>query len=479
MAEPTLYPKFLRGLTTSNAANAAQSMSYFLRVFYEFWGFCVNGTNDLKAPGGFSTSHTTGTYIVMPTGWESGSTVLRASGSDGSTFQGTKLFTSPSAKFSASFKGRHITIWESGSLSTDDSIYPIVEWINSSSIMIDPTYGGTVTNPSGSVPEMTTRTNLNWRVIDYDVACKITPYSQPGFLVIEFNDAGKVNPGQRRSQVKISTRGDANNWDDFRFQMSPSGSWDGTQFVGFAEGSTYCPDTLLDGGYGSGGWAFNQFFHGVGGIGFITLIADKTFVIAQAAGSAFGWPSAFLFEVPRRLYPAHMDPNPICGFAAGAVEVQTIASQGWGWASRHMPSPYDSTSRRYQGAIPCYNGWVWERSMHTNFAPQTLASNRYPVFYNPVINTTYLPPVTMYLGWFFTQDDALNPQPSVQGKTSMGRVRLRSQRQVTGGYQRLARIQDGANKWIHVGAGVLWPWDHAYVPTRHLFKDMADGFNFS
>lgn len=115
--------------------------------------------------------------------------------------------------------------------------------------------------------------------------------------------------------------------------------------------------------------------------------------------------------------------------------------------------------------------------MHSNQAPQTLNPQRYPVYYNQVVNTTYLPPLTMYLGWFQTQESPL--QPSVQGKTSMGRVRLRSQRQVPNGIHRLALIQDGANKWIHVGAGVLWPWDNAYVPTRHLFKDMADGFNFS
>lgn len=479
MADPRIYPKFLRGFYASlNTTGGSQAMLYFLRVVYEFWGFCVNGTNNTQTPGGFSTSHTTGSYIVMPTGWESGSTVLRASGSDGFTQAGTTLFTTLSSKFSASYKGMHISIWESGSRSTDDSIYPIVDWVNSSSIHIDPTYGGTVTHPSGSVPEMTTRTNLNWRVINFAAAAVLTPFPTTGSLVFEFNDAGVVNPGQDRSQFRLAPRATTGDWDDLRIFLSPSGSWNGNLFNGLTASNPEFRMNNSEGG--TGGWSSSNFFLGNGGTGYITLIADKTFIIATTGG-AWSWnngqsgdSSGFLVEIPKRLYSQNMDPNPICGLSWGAVGFVTIAVQGYGMASRHVPSPYDPTLRRYQGAMPCYSGWVWERSYHSAAAPQALVAQRYPLYYNPVINTTWLPPTTLYLGWFFDQDSS--GQSSVQGRTSIGRVRLRSQRTSTGGIQRLARIQDGANKWIHVAAGVLWPWDHALVPGRMIFRGIGDAF---
>lgn len=470
MAEQQLRPKFLRAFFATPATTSVNAtMLYFLRVVYEFWNFCVNGTNDLKVPGGVSTSHTTGSYINMPTGWESGSTVLRASGSDGATWAGTTLFSATlSAPFSASYKGMYLTIWQSGSTSTDDSIYPIVEWINSSSIMIDPTYGGTVSGVTGSVPQMTSRTNLNYRVIDYHAASNLTPLPSTGWMIFQFNGASDVNPGQKNSQFRLSSNISSVYWDNLVIRLSPSGSWDGTQFLGPHENSE---DILLERSFapGGGGWGILSFFHAsAGGTGYITLIADKSFYIAQTGGDwAFPATSAFMVEVPKRLYPQEMDPNPICAISFGSMDVQTAGGQGFAWSSRWMPSPYDTTMRRYQGTIPCYQGGYWAIQYHSNYRPQSMNYHRWPTLYNRHLNRHVVPSTTLTLGNYLYQGS----QPTqVDGKTSVARVRVRSQKNMPGGLHKLARIDDGTNKWIHVGAGVLWPWDNAIVPNRHLFR---------
>src|SRR5579864_3680834 len=166
MAAPVLNAKFLRSFFIPAGYGTNGCMGWIHRLVYEFWGFCVNGDNNLSrpGPGSLANSQLTGSYLNMPVGWESGSLVL-ASGSDGTTSAGLPYFNvTGSQPFAPTMVGKWLTMWQSGSLSTDDSIYYISTWLNSSSIMLDPTYGGTSVGPSGSVPQLTSRSNINYRV---------------------------------------------------------------------------------------------------------------------------------------------------------------------------------------------------------------------------------------------------------------------------------------------------------------------------
>lgn len=43
-------------------------VSEFLKILYEFWGYCVNGTSSLQTPGGFATTMSTSFSISNTTG---------------------------------------------------------------------------------------------------------------------------------------------------------------------------------------------------------------------------------------------------------------------------------------------------------------------------------------------------------------------------------------------------------------------------
>jgi len=478
MAAPPLNAKFVRAhVVPPVAQNApAGSMGWILRLLYEFWGFCLHGTNDLRVPGWMATSQLTGSYISMPTDFESGSNVLLASGSDGSTAAGMPYFiVTGSSPFSASYVGKWLTLWQSGSTSTDDSIYPIVGWINSSSIIIDPQVGGTVDagSTSGSVPSLTTRSGVNYRVIDYYSASGL-PYASGQYFVLQFNDASQVNVGQANSQAKIVTYEGLSTFSEPRIQLSPSGSWDGTHFISESY-SEITPELNLGPSYG--GWVSADWFHGSAtGPGFITLIGGTGFLMCQVGGPWLydgGSPgskgSFFHIEVPTRLYPQANDPNPICAINVGSTQASLISNVGYGAAHRFFPSPHDATLRRWPCLVRSITGSGWNGTTFLSNSPSSGATlgrgvtSRWSLFQNP------------RLGKFVTAEAVLGMssvpgQASAAGQFSLARARLRSVRFTAGTYPLCIRVGDGADRWIHAGGGVMWPWDHAYVANRPLFR---------
>src|SRR5579863_1156799 len=265
MPAPVLNAKFLRSfhVNPTPGIGATACMGWVMRLMFEFWGFCVNGSNDLVNPGSGSMATTAGTdFMSMPIGWASGSTVLLATGSDGQTTQGLPYFQAGSSTpFSSGVVGKWLTTWQSGSTSTDDSIYLITSWLNSSSIVLDPTYGGTPVSPigtSGSLPQLTTRTNINYRVIDYQAAANLG-YANGDYFVMQFSNASNVNPGQASSQARLRGTAGQSTLTNFGITLSPSGSWNGTSFTGevytevLSEGNIAGPG----GGGHTGDWFFD------------------------------------------------------------------------------------------------------------------------------------------------------------------------------------------------------------------------------
>jgi len=469
MAAPPLNAKFVRSHMVPNAQNMpAGGMGTILRLVYEFWGFCLHGSNDLRAPGWMASSQLTGSYISMPTGFESGSNILLASGSDGTTTAGSPYFSvTGSAPFSASYVGKWLTTWQSGSTSTDDSIYPIVGWLNSSSIVIDPQCGGTPPT-TASVPQLTTRSGINYRVIDYYAASGLT-YAAGQYFVIQFNDSGQVNSGQASSQAKIVSYNST--FSELRVQLSPSGSWDGTHFVSesYAE---IAPEVSLGPSYG--GWGIADWFHGVGVFpGYVTLVGGTGFLLCQAGGtwmSAGGGQNAgsfFHIEVPSRMYPQASDPNPICAINVGSGRASIQANVGYGATHRFFPSPYDATLRRWPGLIKSITGSGWNGStfLAAIQSGPTLGNgvvSRWSLFENPRINKFLMNSAVMAMA-------TVPGQAAATGQFSLARARLRSVRFTSGTYPLFIRVGDGTDRWIHAGGGTMWPWDHALVADRPVF----------
>jgi hypothetical protein len=473
---PPLNAKFVRAHYAHPAPQSIPNggTGWILRLVYEFWGFCVHGSNDLVQPGGFATSQLTGSYLSMPAGFESGSTVLLASGSDGATAAGLPYFNAASAPFSASYVGKWLTTWQSGSTSTDDSIYEILGWINSSSIVVDPTMGGTPTSASGSTPQLTTRTGVNYRVIDYHAVSGLA-FASGQYMVLQFNDAFAVNPGQVNSQVKVSGDVGFTTFSQVRLRLSPSGSWDGTHFLN-ENYPEIIPEVTLGGGYGGAGQS--DWWHGSGNAGqdnrgFVTLIAGTGFLICSmggpwinAGGNNAG--SCFHIEVPTRLYPRANDPNLICAINMGNMVVGFHAVNGYGFGHRFFPSPYDVVQRRWASMTRSYTGsswntFVWPGGFNSGGTVETGNTTRWSLFDNPRTNK------------FLMSDGVLSSatfsgQPSAAGQFSLARARLRTMRFTSGNNLHYIRVGDGVDRWIHIGGGVMWPWDHSVVSNRPMFS---------
>ena len=454
-------------------------MPTIAKLVYEFWGFCVNGGNSLTLPGGFATSQTSGSYLNMPVGFESGSTALLASGSDGVTMVGNPFFNvTGSSPFSPAMVGKHLVMWKSGSTSTDDSIYKITRWFNSSSISVDPTTGGTVPQPnlSGSYPTFTGRTGINYRVVEIGTPLVNLGFAGGMYMVLQFNNAAAINPGQANSQVMLAFgSGSNNNFDNLALVLSPSGSWNGSSFTSESypgitgEGSNSGPG----GGGGSGLVFMNE-----SGRGNVSLWGGTGFLICAVGGIDWtgqypGNGSYFQLEVPQRLYPQSNDPNPITAVYCNYIGLNINGQTGYSSSMRWFPSPYDTVLRRWGIAVRCFSGGTWHSS-DWGSAMQNGNGNRYNLQYNPVTKKFIMTDGILCQVGTASQtpvDPRISSGGSPVGQYSMARARLRTVRYCAGYYPQGMKVGDNNDQWVHVGGGIMWPWDGACLP-RSLQKGL-------
>ena len=438
-----LTAKYLRAHFVPTSVPDA--LGWVFRVVYEFWGYCVNGDNSLNTPGSGAFAPVSGVY-QMP--WTD-STGLLASGSDGFTAVGMPFFNavSPTA-FSASYVGKWLVTWQSGSNSTDDSIYQITQWFNSSSIRINVFQGGTPY--TGSLhPSLTTRNFINWRILDFAPSSAGTLISQTSALICQFSDAGNVNPGQANSQVALiygnppkangplAAPGDFptnGNGRGIYYQISPSGSW------GLHSGTYNFTDSFTL-GYGAGGG--NTGYWNIGGSGYISLWGAGDFFISHihcTGQSASGWH----IEIPQRLYPQGDDPNPLV--------IIPYAD--------YSPTQTDS-GNHYGGGIyahnPPNNSLFWYYGMGRRFfgIDTSTVGNQTNGRYNGAFFNTYQNK--------FVFTDAVAAQPQVAGHYQLARVRLRRVRFIAPIIPQFQRVGNNG-EWLHVLNGIMWPWDNTLLP---------------
>lgn len=447
--------KFVKAHTANLSAGSTGAILYWMKLLYEFWGFCVNGDNNLTSPGLGSFASFSGSlapnYLQMAPGFESGSTVLIASGNDGATAYGTRVFTASSVNWtSGSMVGKWLVTWKSGSTSLDDSIYPIVQVLSSQSILVDTNPGATPMSASKYEPRFTDRGSINYRVVDFVAAHALAGAATGNYLILQFN-ANAINAGQANSQARIRLLSDGHGiLSQGNISLSASGSWNGTAFNDIG------PEAPPDGNSANlGSWSTSF----PNGTSYFSFWGDQGAIIAHSVGSISTPGSWFHIEVPTRLFPFQNDPNPICfanggGWGVDLTPNTATLQQHWagGWI---VHEPLDSSAvRRHDALVRNLNGHAATNdSLYRNMG--NVANSRYQqAFYN-VRSRKYV-----------IQDVILSHHATLNNY-ALGRCQLRRTALATGPYQTMTKL--GSNgEWLAVFGGILWPWDNSQLP-RTLF----------
>lgn len=422
-----LNSKFVRAHFVNTSQTTTTAMRWTFKLIYEFWGFCVNGGDSLTRPNGFASSGSIGTTqlsgaVIFPAGFESGSTVLLASGTDGKTDAGMPFFNTVAPIFSASYVNKHIVAWKSGSTSSDDSIYQITQWLNSSSVRVAVAQGGTPYS-SSLHPGFLDRTQINYRIIDFNAAANLAGYTTNDGLVLQFA-ANLVNTGQLNSQCRLR-----HNTTNLGLTVSPSGSWLPISGA-FLDPSTETNVTWANSGTGTG---------------YISLWGAQDYLIVHSRGAWNSVASWLHVEIPQRLYPQPLDPNVICfrNFATDQID------QGNYWTIT-MQSPIDGLTRSWDTLARSPMGDYWDPQVYPSYYIQSMQNGRYNNTIFNVLTNKFL----------FTD---LVAMLQVSGQYCLSRVRLRRVRvmgPIVPQYQRIGDL----GEWLNVGFGVLWPWDNMVLP---------------
>ncbi len=449
--DPTHPIKLVKGLQSppNVQLTAQQAGRFFFKLIYEFWGFCVNGASSLTVPGGLVSSG-----MALPSGFESGSAVLLGAGNDGTTDFGGANFSSQQVNFSeisalqpsgSTLVGKYLVTWKPDDPSPDDSIYRITGVQDASHILVDVSTGGTTR--LGGKAYFSARSNIRFRVVDFVSASQLTGWTTSGVLsqsiILNLDAAPNVNPAQLVPQVKLDL---TSSQAVFRMTVSPSGSWTGTTFT---DASTQLSQS----------W----FSSGSAGVGSFVVLGGRDFLITNFAGTGGAWLSTsrkpgFHIEVPQRLYPPQNDPNPVAWF----MWTNSGGSDGLSPTTGSLASGFkmvcqDGTTRdwitmtrcplpggdRVNYAITPASGGLWYGISRTN---------------TPYARAHF----NSFSGSYLTTDAVLMQSgSSANAQYSLSRVRLRRVRftgRNTPPYLRLGE------RWVHIGGGVLWPWDGSERP---------------
>lgn len=453
--DPTHPVKFIKSLISPRDAtyNAFHAGRMFFKLLFEFWGFCVNGTNDLTSPGGFATSGT----ISLPFGFMSGSGSLLAVGSDGETDFGNSIFRCNSQNFLAppgtgsifgtgSLYNKYLVIWKSDDPSPDDSIYRIIGVENSNQLRVRVDSAGTTR--LGGKASFSARSKINYRIIDMTSTVGVQGWLQlptllSASMVLNFTDAPRVNKDQAISQLKLDL---ALTQTIVRMTVSPSGSWTSGSF--FTDASTPVSQSWFAGA--------------ISGSGQFTFIGGRDFLITFLKGEDGAWNAntpvqpGLHIEIPQRLYPKENDPNPIA-WTMWTNSAQGMSPTTGSYANGFKMRCQDGVTRDWITLVkaPTANG------TNVNFALTPGSGGMWYGFTQPNVNYGRVH-YNSFSGTYMTTDAVLMQSGSaVNQQYSMSRVRLRRVRFSARNLSPYLRLGD---RWMHVGGGVLWPWDGSQVP---------------
>ncbi|HED38278.1 MAG TPA: hypothetical protein ENI76_08565 [Ignavibacteria bacterium] len=414
---------WLRGLQITKKNNNFET-GMILRLIYEFWGYCQNGTTVLTTPGGMPTTPTSG-----PLNGFEGSTVL-ATGSDGVTTLDKYTFSSVTATFTSSMIGEYITIWSPASGSSEDSIYRITNIIDSNTLVLDTTSGGSPDTTTLN-QHMSGRTALNYRVISLTVVETLT-WAVGNYIVLTFNGTA-INIGQANSQVQIKI-GPISGVEIF---LSPAGTWTGTAFT---DSSSSINVTGSSAGWFNAGTTGNNYW--------CTLICDDSSIILWMSGTvaSSGSGSGLHIEIPTRSYTQAQDPDPIAALIFGvdtlSTSIDNVFNYGHGF---HMVSK-DGITYNYSSSIRSDRGNGYDISIIQSPIGEKLTDSSRSL--------------NQYSGDILTSPIILS-LTGVAGQFQYNRCTLRrviSHANINGANSDMRIGSNG--EWISYRNGIAFPWDN-------------------
>jgi hypothetical protein len=429
--------KLVKNLVTppTNWLTTQQASRFFAKLLYEFWGFCVNGTNDLRKPGGFAN-------IAFPANFESGSLVLLASGNTGYTSFATDEFRCQDINFAAvdttsSLRNSYLVTWKEGSTSTDDSIYRILKVASSSSIKVDVCNGGT-TRFGGTV-SFSNRENVNFRIVDFSYTAETLPGWGDHNLVFNLSGSSNVNTNQAISQFRLAWTQSQSN---IMLNVSPSGSWDGTKFL---DSPTPVSQSWFSGG--------------TEGPGRFYMAAGKDFLLCHVRGDNGAWNSSIRspvmhIEVPKRLYSESEDRNPVAWMMTinGATTSSISPSTGT-YSDRFNMVCHDGITRPWNTLVKT----LTSTGDQIHFGIVSSGNGVLDGISKSNINYGNVHRNELSSSFIVVSDAVLSQTGSISNNQySLARARLR---RVKFTAKNLAMQTRVGENWLHVGGGILWPWD--------------------
>lgn len=508
--------KFCRSLLYDTGVSAVAKVSHAMKFMYEFWGFCINGTASLTSPGGFAATtpstmpgnfngvattiavgsngatlpqatinvvsttgfptsgtifvftslgtqtvtytNTTGTTFTgcsgglgtMSTGGNVTSSSLMTIGSDGYTnattffrFDGYQDFFAASGPFTSNMVGKAITLWKAGSNSSEDSIYKILAFKSATNIVINVNNGGTPSVVDGYKPSFTSRTSINYRVCDIHTAAQTT--ADGNYYVMQLDPTG-INAGQANSQVKFTIAGTQFN---MQAQLSPGGTWNGSAFT---DGTN-----TINPNYGGVIMVGNT----TTGLFSMNLIGDKDFLIYHNQWQGATYHNWMHLEIPERLYPQSLDPNPITISLNGNNSsdnipfstVQTNAGYGGGFVMKTHSSDGATAVRNHRTTVKALIG-------DGNTSNLTSPANT-PNIPGSAL-TDFRAGANPITGQLLVSSGFLT-LPAVTGQYALARVRLRRVRFANAFMRTFTRFQSNGD-FILMSNGAALPWDKTILP---------------
>lgn len=446
--DPAHPVKFIKSLISPPELffSGAEANRMFFKLIYEFWGFCVNGTDNLTTAGGFATSGT----LSLPAGFRSGTGSLLSAGSDGRTTFGDSIFASDSSNFqtlaSGTIRNKYLVIWKTDDPSPDDSVYRIVGIEDPTRIRVRIDTAGTTR--LGGKAYFSDRSKIRFRVIDMSASIALPGWNtQPiltsASMIMNFGAAPNVNVGQAVSQLKIDLLFSSS---IVKMTVSPSGSWDGLS--GFTDASTPISQSWVAGNSGRGQY---------------TLIGGRDFLMTFMKGEDGAWAGnasiqpGFHIEIPERLYPQQNDPNPITWALWGDSSLGMSPTTG-SYANGFKMVCQDGVTRDWTTLVrtPTAVG------THVHYAITPASGGMWYGFTQSALANYGRVHFNNFSGTYMTTDATLMQSGSATNpQYSMSRVRLRRVRFSARNLPAYLRL---GQRWMHVGGGVLWPWDGSQVP---------------
>jgi hypothetical protein len=416
------------------------------------------GTQTIAYTGVTATSFTgcTGGGGTMSTGGNVTSNSLMTLGTDGYTNATTVFrqdgytdFYATNIQFTSNMVGKQLVMWKPGSNSSEDGIYNIIAFKDQNNIVINVNNGGT---PSGEVDGyrsmVTTRSSINYRVIDNAVAGAATGIADGSYMIFQVDPTG-VNTGQAVAQLQLIV---ANSNQRIDYNMSPNGSWTGTAFGVDASG-TRQPNN------GQANTTQQQQNTTSAGTMTITLIGDKDFMIGygkdsnHASSSGFHWH----WEIPERLYTQAQDPNPFVvqlnGYSQNSASQFSSTGTTYGYGGGFVMRCSDGVYRNWRTTVKALVG--------DGDTDRLVGNNNLA---RPPGNTLsdFRAGANQWTGTLVNSSGFLT-LPGVAGQYSLARARLKKVRFANSFMKTFTRFTANGD-WMLITQGVAVPWDKTVMP---------------